>query len=363
MLGRLQSKVQQTIRIAILIIIVILLIAGTALVSNEIFPNSTTSSTIPLTPATTTITSGNYTVALSDSIVMPNVGERFDHMAMNAQSQLVYVVARWNNSVYVVSLITESVTHIITGLDEPQGVVYVPQNNEIFVSNGGDGSVYIYDGSNYSLIDKLQFPSDADNMRFNSGLVYVGYGEDNQSGIGIINSTTNAVIGSVPLDGHPESFTIEQNGPLMYVNVPTTSSIKVVDLTNRSVVATWRTGSMVENFPMALDEKDHRLFVGFWYPAELAVYDTNTGSVVARLNMSGDADDLFYASGLIIASCGAGYVDVIKQQSADSYQYVTSIPTAPVARTSLFVPELGKYFVAAPQYGDHPAQLLIFNVS
>ncbi|MHB8565576.1 MAG: YncE family protein [Nitrososphaerales archaeon] len=349
----------QNLRIALLIIIILLLIAGVGLVSMQLGPgNSTSSNTIN----TATTSSGNYTITLSDSIVMPNVGERFDHMSMNLQSQLVYVVARGNNSVYVVSLVTEGVTHVITGLNEPQGVIYA--SNKIFVSNGGDGSVYVYDAANYSLIDKLSFSSDADNMRYYAGFLYVGYGEENQSGIAIVNTSSDAIVGLIHLEGHPESFALEQNSTKMYVNVPTTSSIVVVDRTNRSVVATWQTGSNIENFPMALDEKDHRLFVGFWYPTDFAVYNTETGKVVANLNMSSDADDIYYdpLSGLILASCGQGFVDVIRQQNVDSYQYVSSIPTTPIARTSLFVPQLEKLFVAAPQNGDHSAQLLIFDV-
>jgi len=48
------------------------------------------------------------------------------------------------------------------------------------------------------------------------------------------------------------------------------------------------------NFPMALDEPNHRLFIGCRKPARLIVLDTETGKSVTDLAASGDMDDLFY---------------------------------------------------------------------
>jgi DNA-binding beta-propeller fold protein YncE len=312
------------------------------------------------------VVSTNFNVRLAGSMALPNVAQRFDHMSIDPSANLVFIAARGNNSVYVAELTTKVVTHIITGLKEPQGVFYVSQYNRLFVSNAGDGTVEVYDVGNFSLIKTLTFSSNADNMRYDpkAGLLYVGFGEGNQSGIGIINASFDEVSGTIPLDGHPEAFELEQNGTKIYANVPTASSIEVLDRATRRVVSTWQLTSALANYPMALDERDHRLFVGFWYPSELAAYNTDTGKIVASLNLPTDVDDLFYdpVSRFIFASCGQGILDVIKQQNSDSYQAAFSLTTGPLGRTALFFPDQSELFVAVPQHGGVSAQLLTFKI-
>lgn len=358
-------------------VILVIVIAGFIIfsaqnsLSNSGSSKSSSLSTTTSSSSGTSETSAAPLIKVIDSMPLPNVGERFDHMTIDTNDQLVFIVDRGNNSVDVANLVTEGVSHTITGLNEPQGVYYVSQTNRLYVSNGGDGTVDVFDVSNYSLVTKLSFSqsaADADNIRYDqsSGLLYVGYGEENQSGIGIINTTSDTVVGSIHLNGHPESFQIEQNGTKIFVNVPTANSIEVADKVTRSVIATWSLPkSTIENFPMALDEKDHRLFVGFWSAPTLFVYNTQTGKPIANLSMPQDADDLYYdpASQLILASCGQGYLYVIRQINADAYTPLISLPTGPLARTSLFFPQAEEIFVAVPQHDGLSAQLLTFKIS
>jgi DNA-binding beta-propeller fold protein YncE len=354
-------------KIALTSILIVMLIVALVVVSLRLVYFDGISTTISNSTSVTTRT--GFNVTLDDSMPLPNVADRFDHMSFDQQRQHVFIAARGNNSVYVADLITEGVDHVIRGLDEPQGVYYDSQYDRLYVSNGGDGTVDVFNGGNYSLITTLGFSNatgDADNIRYDwsTGLLYVGYGDENQSGLGIINTSSDAVVGFIPLNGHPESFQIEQNGTRIFVNVPTANSIEVVDKVNKTLLATWPLSNATENFPMALDEKDHRLFVGFWSPSVLIVYDTNNGKIISTLNTPQDADDLYYDpfSQFIFASCGSGSLFVIKQQNADSYQSFITLPTGPLGRTSLFFPEGEKLYVAVPQHGVFSAVLLTFSI-
>jgi hypothetical protein len=119
-----------------------------------------------------------------------------------------------------------------------------------------------------------------------------------------------------------------------------------------------------ENFPMALDETSHRLFVGCRKPARLVVIDSNTGKMVANLECSGDADDIFYDASKkrIYITGGEGFISIIEQMDSDNYKAVTKIATAQGARTSLLVPELDRLYVAAPHRGEQKAQILMFDI-
>lgn len=87
-------------------------------------------------------------------------------------------------------------------------------------------------------------------------------------------------------------------------------------------VATWPLRHARSNFPMALDEGHHRLLVGCRGPAELVVFDTETGQEAARLDCCGDTDDLFYDARamLIYVTGGEGCGSVTQQESPDRYR-------------------------------------------
>jgi hypothetical protein len=138
----------------------------------------------------------------------------------------------------------------------------------------------------------------------------------------------------------------------------------VIDRDKGEVIATWRTGLAFGNFPMALDETNHRLFVGCRLPSKLVVLDTESGKVVASVGISGDPDDVFYDSKRhrMYAICGAGKIDIIEQTDANNYKAVTQIDTAEGARTGLFVPERDNLFVAVPRRGGQSAEIRCYQI-
>ncbi len=179
----------------------------------------------------------------------------------------------------------------------------------------------------------------------------------------MIDPSNGKVIGEVKLPAHPEAFEVGESGSKIYVNVPGAKEIAVIDPNKQSVVTKWSDANFRSNFPMALDESHHRLFIGTWNPARLVVLDATSGKTVAELKSSQDADDLFYdpASRRIYLSCGEGFIDVFEQQDADHYREIAQIQSAPGARTSLLVPELKSYFVAVPHHGSEEASIRVYK--
>ena len=163
---------------------------------------------------------------------------------------------------------------------------------------------------------------------------------------------------------HKESFQLEREGDRIFVNVPDAGEIALVDRKTRSVVGAWRLDDAKANFPMALDERDHRLFVATRRPGALLVYDTGSGKRIARLPIAGDADDLFFdaARRRVYVVCGEGKIEVIEQRDADRYQAATSVPTARGARTGLYSPERSELFVAVPARSTNTAEIRVYRV-
>jgi DNA-binding beta-propeller fold protein YncE len=308
-------------------------------------------------------TSGGATLRLIQTIPLRGVDGRIDHLSIDLKDQRLFIAALGNNTVEIVDLTQGKVTHSISGLSEPQGIVFVPEFNKIFVAQGGDGTCEIFDSSTFQFVDRLDVSSDADNVRYdaNSKLVYVGYGD---GGLSLIDASADKVLGNIQLDGHPESFQLESSGSSIFVNIPSADQIAEVDRLQKKVVAKWTVSGASANYPMALDESQHRLFVGFRSPANLNVYDTETGKVVTTLDSVGDVDDIFYDAGhkIIFVIGGEGYIDIFSQRDASNYELMTRIPTAPGGRTGLWVPELDRLYVAIPHRGSQGAQIQIFEL-
>ena len=95
------------------------------------------------------------------------------------------------------------------------------------------------------------------------------------------------------LSAHPESFQLEKNGSRVFVNLPKSEKVGVVDRKSRSIIGAWSTGAARSNYPMALDEHNRRLFVVTRDPAKLLVLNTVDGREVAAIPAAGDCDDVF----------------------------------------------------------------------
>jgi len=303
----------------------------------------------------------NEPLRLEKTILLPDVKGRIDHMSIDVKNQRLFMAALGNNTVEVIDVAHGKRIHSIPGLHEPQGVLYLPDVNKLYVANGDDGTLRIFDGASYEPIKSIKLGDDADNVRFDAVAkhVYVGYG----SGALAVLNEDGTKLAEIALDAHPESFQLEKNGPRLFVNLPKSRKVAVVDRTKGSVVAIWRTGGAFSNYPMALDEKDRRLFIVCRVPPRLLVLDTNTGRIVENLPVIGDSDDVFYdiARKRIYATGGEGGISVYQQENADHYKEIAKIPTVKGARTSFFSPDLSELFVAVRAEGSEPAAIRVYS--
>jgi DNA-binding beta-propeller fold protein YncE len=307
---------------------------------------------------------------LIQEIPLSGVQGRIDHFTVDGERERLIFSALANSTVEIVSLFAGKVVHTITGLDQPQGVLYVPENDRIIVANAGDGKVRVYDGTSFQLVKTIDFGKDPDNIRYDAAAkrIYVGYGEDEGGTIGIIDAVTDErVSGDYKLGGgHPESFQLEGSGPKMFVNDPDGGNIVLgIDRLTRSV-SKWELHGNRFNFPMALDEANHRLFVGTRRPSKLNVLNTETGELVAALTCAGDTDDMYYdpRGKRIYIIGGAGFISVIEQRDADHYQLKASIPSSIGARTGYYYPthDTDRLYVAVPAHAGQGAELWVYEV-
>src|SRR5262245_3803647 len=168
-------------------------------------------------------------LTLQAKIPLGDVRGRIDHLAIDHARQRLFVAELGNNSVSIVDLKRQKVLHRIPGLNEPQGVAYLSALNSIYVSNGGDGSLRIFNKDDFSVLGRVELKTDADNLRVDqlNNLLFAGFG----SGLATIDPRSKAKVGEIDLKGHPEGFQLEPSGKRMFVNVPDAHEIAVLDRT------------------------------------------------------------------------------------------------------------------------------------
>ena len=310
-------------------------------------------------------------LSLEGHIPLPSVKGRIDHFGVDVSGQRLFVAAVENHTLEIVDLKSGQRAHTISDLAEPQGVFYDPATSHLFVACGLDGVTKVLDGNTFQVLATVKFPDDADNIRYDprSKSVIVGYAGAKQlrkraegtGGLGFIDSTGKKT-GDVVIDAHPESFQLEKSGSRIFVNVPEKKEIEVIDAEKRSVLTRWPV-SAEDNFPMALDEVDHRLLLGVWKPPQLLVFDTQTGKQVAAGEVAGKTDDLFYDSvrRRVYVLTSVGYLEVFEQKDADHYDRIARYPTPSGSQTGLFVQEWGKLFVAVRAQGGQNAEVRIYH--
>ena len=294
-------------------------------------------------------------LVLETKIPLGEVSGRIDHLGIDLKRQRLFVAELGNNSLGAVDLMAGKTMRTIGGFSEPQGVAYVSFGDSVYVANGGDGSVRVLRAEDLAPVGRIELGNDADNVRIDTARnrVLVGYGK---GALAVIDPASRSKTAEIPLKAHPEGFQIDEPGRQVFVNVPDARGIEIADLDSGSG-RSLPTEGMRANFPMALDHEARRVVVVFRSPPTLMALATQDGHVTAKIETCGDTDDVFVDAKRhrVYVSCGEGVVDVLGQDAA-GYHRLARVPTASGARTSLFVPELDRLYVAVrASSGERPA--------
>jgi DNA-binding beta-propeller fold protein YncE len=307
------------------------------------------------------------------TIAMPGVSGRMDHLGVDVEGGRLFAAALGNspNTVEVIDLKAAKRIFSIRGQSMPQGVFYSADFKKVFVANGRDGTVKSFRGDSFELLDSLSVGTNPDHVGYDQATkyLYVGIRVPN-SGAGalsIIDTRTNKQIGVIRTDTHPGGVKIETSGPRIFVTLPGLPKVGVVDREKRQQTAAWPLTGVPGVVALALDETHHRLFAGSRNPPKLIVLDTESGKQITQLEGVNGIDDLWYDAerNRVYASGGrgaaAGFVYVYQQKDADRYELTAKVPTRANAQTSIWVPQLNRYYVSASANDKEDAAILVFE--
>jgi len=313
-------------------------------------------------------------LTLVQTIVMPEVpaGPYADHMAIDLKGERLFTTPQANKAVDVLDLKSGKVLHTISGFGNPHAILYREDRNRLFVTDGGIGALRIFDATTYRELKSIKLELDADGIGYDAstGYLYVSNGGDaagkEYSLISIIDTSREEKVGDIRVQAPGlEAMVLDPSNGRLYINLPESSSIAVIDLQKRAVVANWPLTKGKDNMAFALDAAEHLLYVGCRdtdVRGSIIVVDSQTGKEIDRLPIGGWVDSMFYEpkTNRIYASSGVGEVFTYEHETDGSYKALEPVDTAVMAKTSLYSPELSRLFVAVPHLGGTPSKVLVF---
>jgi DNA-binding beta-propeller fold protein YncE len=303
------------------------------------------------------------------TIPLPDLKEGdFDHFAVDLAGNRLFLTGEANNAVYVMDLRANKFIHTISDLEEPHSMLFLPAAKQLWVIAGG--AAKIFDTGTYALTETVKLTDGADSSAYDPAkhLLYVASGGSDAklaySLIDIVDTSTRKKVGEIKVDSaNIEAMAIEKNGPRIFANVRDKSSVGVIDREKRKVLATWPLGEIHGNTPLIFDEANHRIFVAARKPATLAVLDSESGKIIATLPTAEMTDDMAFdpANKRIYVACN-DFAVVYQQKDADHYEELGRAPTGFRAKTAISVPQLKRYYVAAPRHGQDQASVKVYEV-
>jgi DNA-binding beta-propeller fold protein YncE len=325
-----------------------------------------------------TVNAQSPPLKLVQTIAMPHVKKGFDHFAADPEGHRLFVCTEWNNAIDVVDMRTWKPLHTITGLNRPHHIHYREDLDRIYIVDGNEetGSLWIFDGKSYDLLKNVPLSSDADWAAYDPGTKYLYVtqsGDDlkrSYSLVSIIDTTEGVKVDDMKIDGNIlEGLAPEGSSPKIYLGNKAKNEVDVIDRKTREVIASWPLKSGSSIGPLALDEKNHRLFVGC-RSGQIVIVDTITGKELQALPINSGMRDLTYdpSTRRLYANCGGpkeggnGSVDVYEQIDADNYKSLGSLTTGPAARNGILLRKISRYVVAVPPHDSSEATLLVYEV-
>ena len=258
--------------------------------------------------------------------------------------------------VQVVDFKTGQLSGTISETPGVHGIALAQDLNKAFISVGRNASVKVIDLKTLALITDIKVTGEnPDAIMYDqfSKKVFVFNGRT--SNATVIDATTNAVAGTIALEGKPE-FPVSDGKGKVYVNIEDKSLISVIDVKTLKVEKSWPIAPGEEASGLALDNETHRLFA-VCSNKLMVVVDANDGHIVANLPIGDGCDGVKFDPGMkrAYSSNGDGTMTVVQEVDKDNFKVLENIPTAGGARTLALDTRTHHIYTPTAEFNPAPA--------
>jgi DNA-binding beta-propeller fold protein YncE len=234
-----------------------------------------------------------------------------------------------------------------------------------FTTNSGDETVTMFDLKTLAVIKQIKVGPGLDGVMYDEPddkIILTNHSRPIGT-LTAIDPRSGDIVATVELeDTSPEGAAADGKGHI-FVNNESKNTIQVIDVKTWKAIASWPLAPCEGPTGIAYDAASNRIFSGCSRTS--VVVDAGTGKVVASIANGTRVDALGWDPSkklIYIPNGGEGTVTVARQDSADKYTVVATVPTFAGAKTIavdlathnayLFQPERGP---APPPPADAPA--------
>jgi YVTN family beta-propeller protein len=289
----------------------------------------------------------------------------WDYVTVDAEGKKIYV--SHGTQVNILSTLTGDSVGVINNTNGVHGIALVKSLGKGYTSNGKSNNCTVFDLNTNQQLKTIAVGSNPDAIFYDdySKKVYVFNGRSNDATV--IDPATDQVVATIPIVGKPETGVSDGKGHV-YVNSETTNEVVVINANTYKVEKRFKIEAGEEPSGLAIDKVTNRLFIGCGGNQTFVVMDAATGKNLAKFPI-GDCDGVVFDPALkqAYASNGNGNLSVIKEISADKFEWIENITTEKGARTigidlsthHLFLPTAKTEPVAPTAENAHPRPKLL----
>jgi hypothetical protein len=274
----------------------------------------------------------------------------WDYASVDTAARRLYV--SHGDSVVVVDLDKEKVVGEITNTLGVHGLAPAPDLGRGFVSCGRENKAAIVDLDTLQTLSKVDTGQNPDGMLYEPGRqeVYMFNGRGRSATV--IDAKAGKVVATIPLDGKPEFAQADTAAGRVFNNLEDKNEVAVIETKTHTVVTNWPIAPGEEASGMAIDLAHRRLFLGCGGSKTMEMMDYTNGKVVARVPIGDgvDANAFDPETQLAFASCRDGTVTIAHEDSPDKLTVVQTLPTARGSRTMTLDPKTHRIYLAAAQF-------------
>jgi DNA-binding beta-propeller fold protein YncE len=309
-------------------------------------------------------------VTLVSVTPLPGFTGDFDHFAVDSKRNHLLLAAEEHHTLEVFDLHTGEKLQSIPGLKAPHTLAYVPEKDEVFITDGDAAACIILSAADFHEVGRIALRPGADAGLYDSAskIFYIANGgreeKSSTSEITEISVMTHQITGRIAIDGdNVEAMAIDHAHNRLFANIRDKKQVGVIDLATRQIVARWTAPGRNRNTTLTFDPITKRVFVAGRSPGMFVVFDATDGRVVTTAKCVNNADGMTWdpVTRRIYVSGSQG-LSIFSQDSPDQYRGFPQIPTNG-GKTSLYVPEVKQLYIVHPKTEIDDAALLIYKTN
>jgi len=277
----------------------------------------------------------------------------WDYLTVDSKARRVYISR--GTHVMVVDADTAAVVGDIPGTNGVHGIAIASDMDKGFVRDGRDGNVTIFDTRTLRVLGTAPAGKNPDAIIYDPASKRVFAFNGSSKDATAIDAKTGTVAGTIPLGGKPEFAAADDKGHV-FVNIEDTSEIVKFDSNKLAVENRWKIAPGDRPSGLAMDRKHRRLF-SVCSNKLMVVVNADNGQVVTTLPIGAGTDAAGFDSetGYAFSSNGEGTLTVVKEDSADKFSVVDTVPTQARARTMALDTKTHQVFTVTAEFGPPPA--------